>query len=556
LNVRFPLTFLIAFLAVLLAALPVPPALAAPVLAGAAPAATAVQPDALGRETPRSMVSGLISALAELDYDRAVLFFDVPAAANNKQRLAAVAQVRTFHALLDDGGSLKPFVALSNDDAGKIDDDLPIDQENIGEVTLQGKKTPILAVRSKDGEREVWRISGDTLDAIAAATKRAPVAAEPEQDEFLVAGAPIKDWGLLLGIGVVVFGGLWLLSALLVAAMRRLVAEPAANGVYRFLEAALPPVSLLVAVGIFYKWAEQLPVAIVARQTLLRYTGIVSVIALVWFGLRLVDAVAELAIARAKRSQRRQIVSVITLLRRTVKFLLLTFSGIGILDTFGIDVTTGIAALGIGGIALALGAQKTVENLVGSVTVIADRPLQVGDFIKVGDVVGTVEDVGIRSSRVRTGERTVITIPNGDLSTRQIENFAERDRFLFNPVIAIDYATPSAKLKEAIAIVQQVLGQEKNMAEGYRARLGSIGERSFNIEVYAYIDVREFDTQVIIREALLLAIYERLEAAGIDLAFAGRTMVVLPEAKEPPAPEDDAPVVIAKPEHVNATMKP
>jgi MscS family membrane protein len=98
--------------------------------------------------------------------------------------------------------------------------------------------------------------------------------------------------------------------------------------------------------------------------------------------LRLIDAVAEVIIARMRSRQRRQVLSVITLLRRAAKILLLAFTAVGVLDTFGINVTTGIAALGIGGIALALGAQKTVENLVGSVTVIIDQPVQVGDFCK------------------------------------------------------------------------------------------------------------------------------------------------------------------------------
>ncbi|GGY30293.1 mechanosensitive ion channel family protein [Pseudoduganella albidiflava] len=495
-----------------------------------APTAVVIQPDPLGRETPRAMVSGMIEALAELDYDRAALYFDQPAVSSNRQRMQAIGQARGFHALLDNGGSIRPFAALSNEPGGTLDDELPIDQEAVGEITVKGKPVPVLLTRGQDGDRQVWRVSKETLSQIAAATGRVTAAQQAEQaaedKEFIVAGAPLKDWAILLGLGILVFGGLWMLAALLVAATRRMVADPAANGMYRFVEAALPPLSLLIAVGIFYNWADRLPVAIVARQTLLRYAGIVAVIAVVWFGLRLVDAVAELAITRMQRRGRRQIVSVITLARRTVKVLLLLFSGIGILDTFGIDVTTGIAALGIGGIALALGAQKTVENLVGSVTVIADRPLQVGDFIKVGDVVGTVEDVGIRSTRIRTGERTVVTIPNGDLSARQIENFAERDRFLFNPVIAVDHATPSAKLKEAIAIVQGVLAEHEHIAEGARARLGSIGERSFNIDVFAYIDVREFDVQVVIREALLLAIYERLEAAGIDLAFPNQTILL------------------------------
>ncbi|QBE65424.1 mechanosensitive ion channel family protein [Pseudoduganella lutea] len=492
----------------------------------AAPAAPAVQPDPLGRETPRAMVSGLLEALAEPDYDRAAMYFDQPTANSARQRMKAVNQARGFHALLDEGGTLDPFAALSNEPGGRLDDDLPLDQEHIGDVTIKGKPVPVLASLAKEGDRQVWRISKETQALIAAESQIAAAAQEPVQNELVVGGAPLKDWAILVGLAILVFGGLWILSVLMIAAVRRMVTDPAANGAYRFIEAALPPFSLVVAVAVFYNWADQLPVAIVARQALLRYTGIVTVIAVVWFGLRLVDAIAELVITRMRRQGRRQIVSVITLLRRTVKVLLLLFSGIGILDTFGIDVTTGIAALGIGGIALALGAQKTVENLVGSVTVIADRPLQVGDFIKVGDVVGTVEDVGIRSTRIRTGERTVVTIPNGDLSARQIENFADRDRFLFNPVIAVDHATPSAKLKEAITIVQQVLAEEEHIAEGARARLGSIGERSFNIDVFAYIDVREFDVQVVIRETLLLTIYERLEAAGIDLAFPNQTILL------------------------------
>ncbi|MFC0253053.1 mechanosensitive ion channel family protein [Massilia consociata] len=518
-----PVRFLLLLLFVLV--LPSGPALAAAPEA-AAPSA-AVRSDPLGRETPRSTISGLIRALAEHDYDRAAQYFDLPAN-SNRQRVAAATKAREFQVLLDNGGSLQPYAVLSNDVAGRVENDLAIDQERVGEITIKDKKIPVLLTRGEDDGLQVWRVSQETVSRIAAATGRSLAAQDMQRDGFVVAGAPLKDWGMLVGLGVMIFGGLWTVSALLVAIMRRLVADPAANGVYRFFEAGLPPLSLLIAVFVFFEWAERLPVAIVARQTLLRYTGIVSVIALVWFGLRLVDALAELAIARMQRRQRRQVVSVITLLRRTAKVLLLVFSGIGILDTFGIDVTTGIAALGIGGIALALGAQKTVENLVGSVTVIADRPAQVGDFIKVGDVVGVVEDVGIRSTRIRTGERTVVTIPNGDFSARQIENFAARDRFLFNPVVALDYRTSCAKLKEAIQIIQQVLAGHEKIAEGARANLAKIGERSFNVEVFSYIDVRDFDASVLVREELLLSLYERLEAAGIGLAFPAQTIEFSP----------------------------
>lgn len=504
-------------------------ALALPASAGLlpeapAPVAVKVMPDPLGRETPRSMISGLIAALAEHDYDRAAQYFDSPLN-SNRQRVNAATQARSFQALLDNGGSLEPYAAVSNELVGKVDDELPIEQEQVGQITVQGKKVPVLLSRGEEEGVQIWRISRDTVGQIAEASPRSAAAQAAAQDRLVVAGAPLKDWGMLIGLGVMIFGGLWIVAALLVTVMRRMVADPAANGLYRFFEAALPPLSLLIAGFVFFTWAEQIPVAIVARQTLLRYAGIVSVIAFVWFGLRMVDAISQLAIARMQSRQRRQVVSVITLLRRTFKVLLLLFSGIGILDTFGIDVTTGIAALGIGGIALALGAQKTVENLVGSVTVIADRPAQVGDFIKVGDLIGTVEDIGIRSTRIRTLERTVVTIPNGDLSARQIENFAARDSYLFNPVIAVDYQVSSAKLREAIDIVYRVLTGHDKIAKGARARLGRIAERSFNIEVFAYIDVLDFDASVVIREELLLTIYERLEAAGIGLAFQTQTVV-------------------------------
>jgi MscS family membrane protein len=508
------------------------PAAASPIPKLTPPPAPAVLPDPLGRETPRSTISGLIGALAEHDYDRAAQYFDQPAN-SNRQRVTAAARARSFQSLLDNGGSLQPYAVLSNEAIGRIDDELPVDQEYVGQITVQGKKVPVLLARAEEDGRQIWRVAPATVEQVAIATRRSS-AADSEEDGLVIAGAPLKDWALLVGLGVVIFGGLWMVALLVVAGTRRLVADPASNGLYRFLEAALPPASLLLAVGLFFALAERLPVAIVARQTLLRYTGIVSVIALVWFGLRLVDAIAELAIARMQKRQRRQVVSVITLLRRTAKVLLLLFSGIGILDTFGIDVTTGIAALGIGGIALALGAQKTVENLVGSVTVIADRPAQVGDFVKVGDVLGTVEDVGIRSTRIRTGERTVVTIPNGDLSARQIENFAARDRFLFNPVIALDYRVSSAKLKEGIAIIREVLLDHEKIAEGARANLAKITERAFNVEVFSYIEVRDFDANVIVREELLLAIVERLEAAGIGLAFPAQTIVFAPEENAAP----------------------
>lgn len=492
--------------------------------APAATATVAVTPDPYGRDTPRGAVTGLIGALAERDYDRAARFFDLPMQ-DTKVRGGAAELSRRLQVLLDNGGTLDPFGALSNEAGGRVDDDLPPNRERIGSLPIGDAPVPVLLAQSSAGDRPVWRIAHETIRQLMAAPAATKAAEEaPAPTDLAVAGAPVADWGLLIAIAALSFVVLRLLSAGVLMAARRAMPSAEQNSVYRFLHAALPPLSLFVAVAAFFIWAEKLPVAIVARQTLLRYAGVVALIALVWFGLRLVDAIAEVTIARMHRRERRQAVSIVTLLRRTAKILLLAVTVVGVLDTFGIDVTTGIAALGIGGIALALGAQKTVENLVGSVTVIADRPVQVGDFCRVGDVVGTVEDVGIRSTRIRTNERTIVTIPNGDFAARQIENFAKRERYLFAPVIGVEYGLSAAKVREAIGIVEAVMADSGKMAEGYRARLAKFGESSLDIEVFAYIDVTDFVESVTIRQELLLGILERFEAAGIGLAFPTRTV--------------------------------
>jgi MscS family membrane protein len=504
----------------------------------------AVLADTYGRETPRSAVTGLVKALGEQDYARAANYFEIAPPANPRAAAAASDLARRLQGALDSGGSLIPFAGLSNEATGRVDDTLPLEQEQVGTLKFNDQDVPLLLTRGEVTKgQQLWRVSAQTIKLLRT---HAPEAAAPAADnitETSVAGAPIVDWGLLLGLAVVSFVALRLLASLVLFLLGRVVRNREQSPTFRFSHAALPPLSLFLAVIGFYAYADALPVSIVARQTLLRYAGIVAWIALAWFALRFIDAISRLVIARMQRSQRRQAVSVITLLRRSAKLMLLAFAIVAILDTLGIDVTTGIAALGIGGIALALGAQKTIENLVGSVTVIVDRPVQVGDFCKVGDVTGTVEDVGMRSTRIRTNDRTVVTIPNGNFAALQIENFATRDRYLFNPVIGLEYGVSADKVREGIAIIEGVLKEHESIdQDGPRATLAGFGESALNVEVFSYIAVSDAVEALHIKQDLLLAMLERLEKAGLGLAFPTRTLHLKPDpltiARPPRPPEN------------------
>lgn len=143
--------------------------------------------------------------------------------------------------------------------------------------------------------------------------------------------------------------------------------------------------------------------------------------------------------------------------RRGAKAALAAIALMAILETLRFDITAGLAALGIGGLALALGAQKTVENLVGSLTLIADRPVRIGDYCSFGDSSGTVEDIGMRSTRIRTLDRSIITVPNGQFSSLQLTNYAFRDKFLFSPVLKLRYETSADQIRYLLVELRALL---------------------------------------------------------------------------------------------------
>ncbi|MGB7370545.1 mechanosensitive ion channel domain-containing protein [Erythrobacter sp.] len=508
-------------------------------LGGPQDEATAEPTDPFERETPRSSVSALIRALAQREYVRAGNYFAVDG--EDPERAAALA--RALQAALDQGGTLVPFSELSRDPLGSLQDELAPNLERIGQLGGPGD-VPILLSRSEPsaangdeaspeatqdvGEAPIWQIAPETIEQLE---QRADGLGAPDPvSGFLIAGAPIGDWAFLIGLFVATFLGFWLISWILQWLVQRAIRNHEESGFYRFLHAAIPPFSLLLAVIAFRVWGSEAPVAIVARQLLLRYLGIVAWIALAWLAIRLVDAIAGKLTNKLDARERRQAASGVTLARRAVKLLLVIIAVVAILDTLGIDITTGVAALGIGGLALALGAQKTIENLVGSVTVVADRPIEVGDFCKVGDVLGTVEDIGMRSTRIRTLERTLVTIPNGDFSSRQIENYAQRDRFLFRVVVGLEYAVSAAQLQQGVDLIEAVLIEHEQVLEDpRRVKLKDFGASSLDIEAFAYLDVTDLAESLEIRHDLLMTIYARLEEAGLSIAFPTQTVYLRPE---------------------------
>ena len=292
---------------------------AAQTLPAAEPTAETIEaePDPFERETPRSTVTTLLQALADGDYARAAHYFvdgenitdgdELAESVADGDRSEAAALARRFQAALDRGGSLTPFGALSNSPDGQLDDGLPLDREQVGILGDGAQPAPILLDRiSPEDEPARWLISSQTSQAVEDFVPAEEVSEASEAEEVAIGGAPWTDWLLLIGIAVGAFIVFRAASALLLFLLRKVLSDHEASAVYRFVQAALPPLSLYLVVVTFYLIAADLPVAIVARQTLLRYAGIVAWVALAWFALRLIDAIARILTARMRRAERRR----------------------------------------------------------------------------------------------------------------------------------------------------------------------------------------------------------------------------------------------------------
>jgi MscS family membrane protein len=190
-----------------------------------------------------------------------------------------------------------------------------------------------------------------------------------------------------------------------------------------------------------------------------------------------------------------------------------------ILSLEGVNTTAIITSLGVGGIAIAFAAQKTIENLFGGISIIGDRPVLVGDFCRFGSHMGTVMDIGLRSTRIRTLDRTILSLPNAQFSTVEVENFSARDKIRFQVTLNLRRGTTSQQVLNVLAAVRDVLTQHAKVeTSAIPVRFIGIGNYSLDVEVFAYITTSDYDVFLAIQQELLLDILQAVERAGAALA--------------------------------------
>jgi MscS family membrane protein len=254
----------------------------------------------------------------------------------------------------------------------------------------------------------------------------------------------------------------------------------------------------------------------VAYSRVVLIASVIITAVLVW---RLVTVTFQRARLSAIRRERSSTRSLVQLGERIVKVLVVLVAVLVLLALSGVDPATALAGVGIAGVAVALGAQKSVENLLGAVFLLTDRVLAVGDFCCVSDRVGWIEDITLRSVRLRTLDQTLLSVPASLLSQGSVENYTTRGKILLQTVLRLRYGTTSEQLHVVLEDVRQLLAQHPSIEkDGARARLTSFGAQAIEIELFAYVMTADYAAFLEIRESLLLHIAHIIESSGSAFA--------------------------------------
>jgi len=482
--------------------------------------------DALGRGTPYGTVFGFLQAAQSGNYSIAAQYLQMSAAHRQSEGAALAANLKVVMDVAY-AGSLKNVSTAAE---GAPQEGVPPGRQRLGTISSGDVETDLELVRVSDPTvGKIWLISADTLEKVPelydqVEARQVESRLPPWVVKHQLAGMPLWQWfGLLLMIPVAAAAA-WLLLVLFEIPMRwwarrRGQVEP---GRWHSVSA---PAWLLIGTAIHRILAHYLGMPLLQRHYYVQVTTVAVIIGANWILWRVIRwslrRVRNRALARGHSGTG----SLMLLGERIIKAIIVVMALFFILGVLGFNMSTALAGVGIGTLAVGFGAQQTIANLFGGVSVLGDEVIRVGDLCKFGDRTGTVEDIGLRSTRVRTEERTLLAIPNGTVATINVENLSRRDKILFKTVLGLHPDTAPDHVRHVLAEIRGVLsGHPKIETSTTRVRLTEVTSSAINMELICYVLTRDIDEFSTVREELLLRIMKFVEESETVLAKPPQTI--------------------------------
>jgi MscS family membrane protein len=487
-----------------------------------------VPEDPFGRGTPRSSVRGFLSSAKERDYARAAEFLDLRNLPPGLTQAQGPELARQLWIVLDRTLWID-LELLSTNPEGDQSENLPGIRERVGRLGAEGKTYDLLLQRVPRGDGVyIWKFADVTVAGIPDLYQQFGYGKLERifpawMFDVTFLGINLWLWAAVLALGIVLYPVAMLVTRL-AAATLRVFHVKAADQFERLFSG---PMTLLIWTVMVRNAGTFLGSSI--AFTALSQARTVQLIGLAWLMMRAVDFMAQRAGANLEQRGLGGSRVLLMPVARLIKFVALAGAVLLWLDNAGYKVTTLLAGLSISGVAVALASQKSLENIFGAVTLFTSRPVKVGDFCRFGSEIGTVEEIGLRATRIRTLDRTVITVANAEFANLHLDNFSARDRFWYHPTLQLRYETTPDQIRYILVEVRKMLyAHPKVLAEPLHVRFKSFGQYSLDVEVFAYIGVTDYGESLEVAEDLNLRIMDIVSEAGSDFAFPAEVQYSLP----------------------------
>lgn len=488
--------------------------------------------DEWNRGTPRGTVVGYLTAAREGRWSDAARYLDLSSIPVTGRDEAGEELARELKIVLDQRQWID-VDSLSDAPEGDTQDGLPPTRERIASFASdQGEVRVALERIRRDDGVPVWKFASGLVARIPALYDEFGLGPIARLLPRALVERTFLEIALWQWIGLIaLLCAAWLLALFAARALVRVV-RPWAGRTRtelddRLIELTAGPLRVLLAIAIFHLSLPWLHVTARAREILGDLTKVAVIVAVTWLAFRAIDLLAAFVDERLEERRQLGAKSLVRFGARTIKVAIGALTLLAMLGTLGFDVTAVIAGLGVGGLAVALAAQKTLENVFGAVSLLADQPVRPGDFCRFGDQVGTVEDIGMRSTRVRTLDRTVISIPNAEFASLHLESFAARDRIRLVTTLGLRYETSADQLRRVIVALRGLLvAHPKILPAPLRVRFVGFGAYSLDLELFCYVDTADYDEFLAVREDLFLRMMDAVQDCGGGFAFPSSTTYI------------------------------
>ena len=341
----------------------------------------------------------------------------------------------------------------------------------------------------------------------------------------LILGLQLWQWAGIVALIFLCFGASWFARLVMT-----ILSELASNHFHgriskKTLDGMITPIRFAASVAVLVEFLPFLEFSDNLVNFLIPIRTVIVTIAVTWSVYRLADALGEFAESIAKKTQDTFDDLLVTMLRKMVKIIILIFGAIYLANSLGQEITPLITALGVGSLGVAFALRNTIENFFGSIMVLVDRPFEVGDWVNVDGVEGTVEDVGFRCTRIRTFYNSLIVVPNLNLISGKIDNYGKRKFKRWKTVLSLEYSTPPEAIEAFCEGVRELIKTHPyTRKDGHQVWFNEFSGSSLDILLYMFFEAPDWSTELRERQRLGLDILRLAHRMHISFAYPTQTV--------------------------------